>query len=168
MPSKKAEKKKTGKKKTEKTAPKEKGFQKSAVILFATVAIICIFATIAAFYLTRNVRVYDFIDVPINLSVAPPMQVGIGSLKNSSILFFGSVPPGGIGYKEISIINNEKFPLLIEITILGEASSFVMPGNNSIKIIPGESIIIPFTAEIPWNESERAINGTARVAFIKI
>jgi hypothetical protein len=167
MPSKKAKTQKK-KQKTQSNAPKKIGVQKSAVILFATVAVICVFATIAAFYLTRNVRVYDFIDVPINLSVAPPMQVGIGALKNASILFFGSVPAGGRGYKEISIINNENFPLLIEITILGEASSFVMPGNNSIKILPGESKLIPFVAEIPWNETVRQINGTARVAFIKI
>jgi len=110
---------------------------------------------------------YAVREVPINLTVGPPMYVGIGSIKGGDVLFFGSIPPGGNGYREINITNNEGFPLKITVTIAGEASRFVTSSENNITINPGKSAIVHFVAAIPWEATQENITGTAMVEFIR-
>ena len=139
--------------------------KRKLAIMLAMTAVIFIFATIAAFFITKNAEVYAVREVPINLTVGPPMYVGIGSIKGENVLFFGSIPPGGNGYREINITNNEGFPLKITVTIAGEASRFVTSSENNITINPGKSAIVHFVAAIPWDATQENITGTAIVGF---
>jgi len=165
MPSKKnSSRKLRGKKRAEK---KSQGHaKKKLAILFSIVAVIFIFATIAAFFIIKTPNVYYAKrEVPINLTVGPPMYVGIGSIKGENVLFFGSIPPGGSGYREINITNNEGFPLRISVMIEGDASRFVTSSENNITINPEKSAIVHFVAAIPWDATQENITGTAIVGF---
>jgi len=156
------------KKRSKKTGIKKKNAghaKKKVAIMLAMTAVIFIFATIAAFFITKNAEVYAVREVPINLTVGPPMYVGIGSIKGGNVLFFGTIPPGSMGYREIQVTNNEKFPLKIIVAIAGEASRFVTSSENNITINPGKSAIVHFVAAIPWDATQENITGTAIVGF---
>jgi hypothetical protein len=160
------------KKRSKKTGIKKKNAgraKKKVAIMLAMTAVIFIFATIAAFFITKNptpkVNYYAIREVPINLTVGPPMYVGIGSIKGGNVLFFGTIPPGSMGYREIQVTNNEKFPLKIIVAIAGEASRFVTSSENNITINPGKSAIVHFVAAIPWDATQENITGTAIVGF---
>ena len=165
MPSKKdSSRKLRGKKRAEKKSGRHA--KKKLAILFSIVAVIFIFATVAAFFIIKTPNIYYAKrEVPINLTVGPPMYVGIGSTRDGNVLFFGSIPPGGNGYREINITNNEEFPLRISVMIEGDASRFVTSSENNITINPGESAIVHFVAAIPWNAMQQNITGTAVVGF---
>ena len=129
------------------------------VICMVVTAMITALATAYAFFSIKN-SAYRRIEVPINLSVSETMNIGIGIIKGN-VLYFGRIPPGGSGKREIIIKNNEGVPVILNIDILGNASEFVTCSGNNSEIMPQGQITVACTANIPENASPAEFEGVA-------
>ncbi|MEM3585102.1 MAG: hypothetical protein QXJ50_01755 [Candidatus Woesearchaeota archaeon] len=106
------------------------------------------------------------VEVPINFSVSKEMEVGVGIIQGN-ILYFGQIPPGGFGRRELIITNSDKIPLKLRFWIVGNASELVSCTGNGSTIMPNEKITISCTANIPENATPSDWTGTAIFEFIK-
>ena len=91
---------------------------------------------------------------------------GIGIFPEE--LHFGKLTPGGAAIKTITLKNDYKFPIKMQILLSDNLQNLISFNDISPSIMPGESILLPVTLSIPRNMSYGNYTGRMMLEFKKI
>jgi hypothetical protein len=91
----------------------------------------------------------------------------IGFNVDTDALYFGTIPPGGIGNREIHIKNENYTQVKVNIKIFGPARKWIQVTNNNFILKKGESKDITFYSYVPKNIAYGIYNGEIKIIFTK-
>lgn len=92
----------------------------------------------------------------------------MGFNLTDTALVFGTIPPGGVGGKNITINNNAKIPQFVHITSTGVAGDWIMVSNNNFFILPNDQKIITSKLFVPMDAKHGEYTGILNIQFKKI
>ncbi|MEM7814713.1 MAG: hypothetical protein QXF55_00010 [Candidatus Aenigmatarchaeota archaeon] len=68
---------------------------------------------------------------------------------DTTAIFFGTVPPGGVGMRTITIAHNGSAPIRVGFRLEGELASLVTVSPESFALSPGESRNVTVSVAVP-------------------
>lgn len=90
----------------------------------------------------------------------------VGLNVDTDAIWFGIVPPGGIGTKHINIAAEKTGEFVIKLH--GELASWVSVSENNFVLNKGENRSISVLANVPFNAKKGDYNGTLEVYIRKV
>ncbi|MBN1543844.1 hypothetical protein JW898_00100 [Candidatus Woesearchaeota archaeon] len=114
-----------------------------------------------ALYKVAYVKIYD-----IEIKTSPDKFIGFNV---DPTLHFGILPSeGGIGKKELNVMNDWDIPLLLSVRINGDAAQFIKVEDNNFILQPGEARSIAVYAIIPAGFGQEGIyTGEAKIIYLR-
>jgi len=92
--------------------------------------------------------------------------IGINADKG---LYFGVVPPGGIGKREIYITNTFGFPVKVIVKISGEREEWISVDKRVFALKPFERLKLSFYCRIPLDaQLNETYSGVAKIILKRI
>lgn len=129
------------------------------IILLLSIFLFGVSMTLIAyfgFYLT------EYQNVPLDFLV----QHGVAGMDlDTDALHFGTVPPGGVARRSMTVTPVRDARLLVRFR--GAAAQFMSVAPNNIMVHEGVPFLLNFTVTIPENTSEGNYTGEARFFFFR-
>lgn len=125
-------------------------------LILCAVALVCISATITfySFFYIKEIKTLD-----MDLKVGD--YVGINA--DTDALHFGTISPGGVGTKSVTLSNNYEEKLAVKIKLYGDLAGFIDVKRDFV-LYENQSEKIAFTARVPQDAPYG--NYTGRVVFV--
>ncbi len=114
-----------------------------------------------SFYKVSYMKTYDIL-----IKSVAGKTVGFNADPN---LHFGKIPSsGGMAEKNIILNNSKDYPVMVKITLSGEARGYVTFSDNNFVIGPNELRVVNAYATIPGGYGHvRNITGEAKVVLLR-
>jgi hypothetical protein len=100
----------------------------------------------------------DVISQPVHVEVGEPIGIEVGKQ-----LRFGRVPPGSTSKKKINLTNYNDFPVIVTITLSGNAKDIITVSENDFFLEPQEMKLIVYYASPPKDYPTGNYSGTTKI-----
>ena len=108
--------------------------------------------------------IYDVKEFKIYLEVADVEGIKV----DTDAIYFGKIPPSGVGQRNIIISHEHDKPLLVHIGITGDVKRFVAADENDFWLAPGEEKEVKILAVIPEGTEFSNYTGSLRTVLRRI
>lgn len=134
---------------------------KKAVTILVLLISVSISMTIFVYnYLT----VVDVKEFGMYLTVESYAGFNVGT----EAIFFGTIPPGGGGSRNITLRNGYNIPLRIDIQAFGDLSRWVYVSENGFILQPDENKSVKVTTLVPGDAKFGNYTGSLKIIFRKV
>jgi hypothetical protein len=139
---------------------KKKMFPKKVVVLILLFVII---STISTYIFYKNFVIFDVQETKMYLNVS---NGTVGINVDTDALYFGKIPRGGIGTRNISLSNYDSNPHIIHIKLYGDFADWVYVSKNNFVIKPNSTEVVEVFVYVPNDAQIGNYTGTLRVEFL--
>lgn len=123
---------------------------------------------IVVFVCLTKILVYSFfLDDYEELDVYVTVENIIGFNVNNSALYFGAMPPGGVGTRDIFLFNNDCDKCRVSIKGDGEIASWLYVSDNNFVMFKGENKTVNVKLYVPSNAEYGNYTAKLKIYFWK-
>jgi len=130
------------------------------ILIIAVVFFVLIGATSFFYYYLHRPEI---ITVSMDLTVEDTNIIGMNA--DADALHFGTVPRRGTSTRRMDIVNNQNYPLFVNISIEGDFTDWINVSDNNFILQPEESSRIIFKTKVPEDAPFRIYNGTVYITL---
>jgi len=143
---------------------KNEGFSSTTTIALIMIIFILGFGGTMWYYALYKVVYVQYYDITLNISDA-----SVIGFSADATLHFGRVPnTGGFSKKEINLINDFDFPVLVNVKVKGPVSPFIAMNESDFVLAPKEVKHVIVFAIVPDNYNKTSdFTGMARIRYIR-
>lgn len=135
--------------------------EKQINLLTKVVIIISILILVVS--LTSLAIIQEIKTLEIQLKVANHL----GFNTDTDKIYFGTIPPGNVGSREVIVENNEYKKSIVRLKIRGELERWVAVSENNFILEQGGSKIVKVTASVPKDAELKDYEGKLVITFTR-
>ena len=130
------------------------------VLLVAIFLMVCSALATVVYY--RSYHILQVEEIKMNVTVAKR----VGFVVDADALKFGTTYPGGQSRRIVTIDNNYRIPIKVEIRALGGLGPRLEVSQNNFVLKPTEERNVTFTIHAPEDVPlNTTLNGTVQIVF---
>jgi hypothetical protein len=134
---------------------------KSVLIILASVILLSVPFGVISYY---NLNILEIHRIPTHVTVS---KKKIGFNINNSKIYFGRVPQGSMGKRDVFIPNPYNIPVKISISNKGQTRDWISVSDNNFVLYPCTSINVTFYIRIPKDQDIGNYTGTEVIMYKK-
>ncbi|VVB68467.1 Uncharacterised protein [Candidatus Norongarragalina meridionalis] len=145
-------------------AKKRLSFGRKFPIRTAAAIVLCL-GIIATSLIFAYAHAWDEeVRVAMHLNVSDNART-MGFNVGTDALWFGRVPPGAAGSRDLTVANHFAYPRDVEIRAEGNITQWITAAPSSFSLNPNEGQIVDVSVEVPRNATPAEYDGTLIILF---